>query len=124
LQSDSRLTDVLPQVQAAAGTSDAFVTAKGTQGVWRIAWSFFASAMGSWVITAPANFAVFAGWVGLISYAIASGYTISCAPTQKKDSRNFVTCAGLPLILISLFGQLVLDRFPDCCSLGDFIAWR
>ncbi len=61
------------QAQAAEGTTDAFITAKGTQGVWRIAWSFFASAMGSWVITAPANYAVFAGYVGLIMYAIAAG---------------------------------------------------
>lgn len=56
------------------GTTDAFITAKGTQGVWRIAWSFFASAMGSWVITSPANYAVFAGWIGMVFYAVATGY--------------------------------------------------
>jgi len=33
-----------------------FVTARGTQSAWRIAWSFYAGAVGSWVIVTPVSF--------------------------------------------------------------------
>ena len=32
-----------------------FVTARGTQSAWRIAWSFYAGAVGSWVIVTPSQ---------------------------------------------------------------------
>lgn len=67
----TRLTSIQAQVQA--GTAEMFTTGKGTQGMWRIGWSFFASAMGGWVITAPANFAVWGGWIAMMMYAIATG---------------------------------------------------
>mmetsp|Transcript_24016 Transcript_24016/g.60314 ORF Transcript_24016/g.60314 Transcript_24016/m.60314 type:complete len:649 (-) Transcript_24016:463-2409(-) len=85
------------------GTTEMFTTAKGSQGMWRIGWSFFAAAMGGWVITAPANFAVWGGWIAMMMYAIAT---------------------GIPILLIAFLGRIVVEKYPDCCSLGDFVAWR
>jgi hypothetical protein len=40
-----------------AGNKDTedFVTARGTQSLWRIGWSFYAGAVGSWVIVTPSQ---------------------------------------------------------------------
>ena len=51
---------------AASGASaltdaEDFVTARASQGRWRIAWSFFAGSLGAWAITGPAAYAVHAG---------------------------------------------------------------
>ena len=54
-------------------TTTEFITGRGTAPKWRIAWSFFASAVGAWVITAPSAFAVFTGIVGLAMYALSAG---------------------------------------------------
>jgi len=32
-----------------------FITARGTQNIWRIGWSFYAGAVGAWVIVAPSQ---------------------------------------------------------------------
>jgi len=42
-----------------------FVTARGTQGRWRLAWSFFAGSMGAWAVTGPAAYAVHSGKIFL-----------------------------------------------------------
>ena len=42
-------------------SAEGFVTARGTQGCWRLAWSLFAGAMGAWAVTGPAAYAVHAG---------------------------------------------------------------
>jgi len=42
-----------------------FVTARGTQGRWRLAWSFFAGSMGAWAVTGPAAYAVHSGEIFL-----------------------------------------------------------
>lgn len=41
--------------QAGNKDTEGFVTARGTQSVWRIAWSFYAGAVGSWVIVTPSQ---------------------------------------------------------------------
>lgn len=40
-----------------------FVTARGTQSAWRIGWSFYAGAVGSWVIVTPSQVGVAMGQV-------------------------------------------------------------
>ncbi|KAJ1483003.1 hypothetical protein T484DRAFT_1623466, partial [Baffinella frigidus] len=72
-------------------------------GMWRIAWSMFAGSMGAWCITAPADYASFAGWLGGMMYALAT---------------------GLPLIFIAFFGQMIKDKYPRACSVGDYVALR
>lgn len=44
-----------------------------TQGWFRIGWSFFAAAMGSWTLFSPASYGYYAGTLGLAMYAISSG---------------------------------------------------
>lgn len=38
--------------------TEAFITARNTQSVWRIGWSFYAGAVGAWVIVAPSQVAI------------------------------------------------------------------
>ncbi|KAF8065845.1 OCT4 [Scenedesmus sp. PABB004] len=87
---------------AAATDTELFLTARGTQSVWRIGWSFFAGAVGAWVIVAPSQYASFSGIVGLVVYALAS---------------------GIPIIIIAGFGALIKDM-PHVLSLSDFMSWR
>jgi Na+/proline symporter len=70
----------LLQARVKQGTTEVFTTGGRTQGKWRIGWSFFAAAMGGWVITAPANFAVWGGWIAMMMYAIATGEKTRAAP--------------------------------------------
>ena len=50
-----------------------FITARKSQGKWRIGWSFFAGSMGAWVIVSPASYASYAGLLGLCFYSFAAG---------------------------------------------------
>jgi len=45
------------QSRKADGNKDTekFITARGTQHMWRIGWSFYAGAVGAWVIVAPSQ---------------------------------------------------------------------
>lgn len=36
-------------------STEDFITARGTQNIWRIGWSFYAGAVGAWVIVAPSQ---------------------------------------------------------------------
>ncbi|KXZ51913.1 hypothetical protein GPECTOR_11g40 [Gonium pectorale] len=84
-------------------TSEEFITARGTQTRWRIAWSFFASAVGAWCITAPPAFAVYTGIVGCVMYAVAS---------------------GLPVLIIAIFGARIQRMHPDVCTMPDYVGKR
>eukprot|EP00960_Hanusia_phi_P046550 757896-Hanusia_phi.AAC.5 len=84
-------------------TSEGFLTAKKSQGVYRIAWSFYAGSVGSWCITSPSNYATFAGWIGMIFMALGT---------------------GVPLIVQSYFGSMVQSKYPNVNSFGDFITAR
>lgn len=68
--------------------------------MWRIAWSFYAGAVGAWVITGPASYSPFAGVIGLVMYAISS---------------------GLPVIMIAYAGGMIQVRARRCgglCRVG------
>jgi len=87
----------------ALATLKGFIAIRNTQSMWRVAWSMFAGSMGAWCITAPADYASFAGWIGMLMYALAT---------------------GLPLIFIAFFGQMIKDKYPRACSVGDYVAMR
>ncbi|KAI9136790.1 hypothetical protein BKA69DRAFT_1042257 [Paraphysoderma sedebokerense] len=80
-----------------------FITARGTQKSQRIAWSFFASAMGAWAIAAPSQIAVYNGYLGLISYSIS---------------------AGIPIMVVVFLGVRIQRKLPHALSLSDFGLWR
>jgi SSS family solute:Na+ symporter len=86
-----------------ADEGEFYFTARGSKSKWLIAWSFYASAVGSWVIAAVPDFAFYGGILGLFWYAVA---------------------AGLPLVLIGLWGNKVQAMFPKVLSLSDFCRLR
>ncbi|EFJ52719.1 hypothetical protein VOLCADRAFT_115669, partial [Volvox carteri f. nagariensis] len=81
-------------------TAEEFITARGTQNKWRIAWSFFASAVGAWCITAPPSFAVSTGIVGCVMYAFASGI-----PRFGPVARTLVVVISLYNMSIALLAE-------------------
>jgi Na+/proline symporter len=87
------------------GESDtlSFITAKDSVGISKIGWSFYAGAVGAWVIVAPSSYATFAGIIGLVMYALAS---------------------GIPLLLVALFGQSIQEKHPNVTSSADFVGFR
>lgn len=80
-----------------------FITARSTQSRWRIAFSFYAGSVGAWAITTPANYASFAGWVGMVAYAAA---------------------CGLPILVLGLYGHKVKEMYPTAGSLGEVMTLR
>ena len=88
-------------------STDFFLTAKGTQPWYRIAWGFYSLSVGSAVVFAIPSFVVDpvfgGGWVGLITYSVFS---------------------GLPLIIVSLFGIVIKSRYPSPLSIGSVAKWR
>ena len=80
-----------------------FLTARRSIGWVNIGWSFYASAVGSWVITAPAEFGYYGGLLGVFAYSFA---------------------AGIPILMIAYFGNVIHETYPELLSLSDFILWR
>jgi len=80
-----------------------FVTARKSQPVYRIAWSFFASAVGAWVIVSPASYTSYAGAIGMAFYSVS---------------------AGLPIIGIALIGDKIQRKYPNILSIGDYAGYR
>jgi len=80
-----------------------FITARNSQSMWRISWSFYAGSVGAWCITGPPGYATFAGWLGMVFYAVAT---------------------GIPIILIAFLGTKVQEKWPTANSLGDFVMLR
>jgi len=80
-----------------------FITARGSSSKWLIAWSFFGSSVGSWVIAAVADYAFWAGVLGAFFYAFA---------------------ASMPIVLIAFWGESIRTRFPNVLSISDFATLR
>lgn len=72
-------------------------------GYFRIAWSFYAGAMGAWVLSSPASYATIGGMLGLVMYSLA---------------------AGLPFIMIAFAGNKIQANLPHVLSLTDYVGWR
>ncbi|KAF9105181.1 hypothetical protein BGX27_009777 [Mortierella sp. AM989] len=80
-----------------------FLTARNSIPLRTIAWSFYASGVGAWVIFSMPAFVVSAGIVGLVAYSV------SC---------------GLPVLIIAHVGAVLHRKYPGVLSLGDFVQWR
>ncbi|ORZ36371.1 hypothetical protein BCR44DRAFT_27234 [Catenaria anguillulae PL171] len=83
--------------------TEQFITARATQPWMRIGWSFFTGGLGAWAIATPANYASFAGVLGLVAYALST---------------------GIPILLIAFAGIKVQKLLPKPLSLSDFVLWR
>lgn len=88
---------------AVAETTETFVTARGTQHWGRIGWSFYAGAVGAWVVATPGNYAYFGGIIGVVSYAVSS---------------------GIPILMIAFFGEQMTASVPHVYSMADYVGWR
>eukprot|EP00457_Paulinella_chromatophora_P003793 gb/GEZN01003801.1/.p1 GENE.gb/GEZN01003801.1/~~gb/GEZN01003801.1/.p1 ORF type:complete len:641 (+),score=31.40 gb/GEZN01003801.1/:98-1924(+) len=84
-------------------TTEDFITARGQVPMWRLGWSFFAGAIGAWVIASPAAYASSAGMLGLVFYSLSS---------------------GLPVLLIAYAGPIISKAHPSVLSLTDFMGHR
>ncbi|KAG0048855.1 hypothetical protein BGZ83_006253 [Gryganskiella cystojenkinii] len=84
-------------------TTEFFLTARRSVPERTIAWSFYASGVGAWVIFAMPAYVVSAGIVGLVAYSV------SC---------------GLPMFLVARVGAVLHRKYPGVLSLGDFVRWR
>ncbi|KAF9205236.1 hypothetical protein BGZ49_004306 [Haplosporangium sp. Z 27] len=80
-----------------------FLTARHSVPLRTIAWSFYASGVGAWVIFSMPAFVVSAGIIGLFAYSI------SC---------------GLPVLIVARVGAVLHRKYPGVLSLGDFVQWR
>ncbi|KAG0248227.1 hypothetical protein BG011_000327 [Mortierella polycephala] len=80
-----------------------FLTARHSVPERTIAWSFYASGVGAWVIFSMPAYVVSAGIVGLVAYAV------SC---------------GIPIIIVANIGAVLHRKYPGVLSLGDFVQWR
>ncbi|KAG0196168.1 hypothetical protein BGX28_010497 [Mortierella sp. GBA30] len=84
-------------------TTEFFLTARRSVPEKTIAWSFYASGVGAWVIFAMPAYVVSAGIVGLVAYSV------SC---------------GLPIFIVARVGAVLRRKYPGVLSLGDFVQWR
>ncbi|KAJ9083815.1 hypothetical protein DSO57_1030953 [Entomophthora muscae] len=84
-------------------TVEFFLTARNTQPMVRVMWSFVAGTMGSWIVTMPADNASRSGIIGVISYAVF---------------------CGLPIYLLALVGEKVQKVMPRVLSFGDYVRYR
>ncbi|KAJ9083820.1 hypothetical protein DSO57_1030958 [Entomophthora muscae] len=84
-------------------TFEFFLTARNTQPMLRVMWSFVAGLMGSWIVTMPADNASRSGIIGVISYAVF---------------------CGLPIYLLALVGEKVQKVMPRVLSFGDYVRYR
>lgn len=91
------------KIDVAAKNLDMFLTARKTVGWVSIGWSFYASAVGSAVVTGPAEIGYFGGVLSVFAYAFA---------------------AALPILLIAFVAPKIQEMYPEVLSLSDFIRFR
>lgn len=88
-------------------SAEFFLSAKNSQSTARIAWSYYAAAVGACVVFAPSSFVVDpvngAGWLGLISM-------------------SFFTALGVLVVVYA--GAHVRQKYPNAISLGQYCNHR
>ncbi|GJP42579.1 hypothetical protein CLOM_g2130 [Closterium sp. NIES-68] len=89
--------------QGGPDTPDFFLTARKSVPMLTIAWSFYAGAMGSWALFGPPSYCTYAGTLGMIMYSIS---------------------AGLPIIIVAYFGDVIHRLVPSVVSMADYVRRR
>ena len=79
-----------------------FISAKGSQPLNRVIFSFISTTLGAWVIFAPSGYSLMSGYLGLIAYSLSG---------------------GVPLIVPAIFGPLV-QKYGGALSLNDYVRKR
>ncbi|CAI5483272.1 unnamed protein product [Closterium sp. Yama58-4] len=91
------------KLQGGPDSPDFFLTARRSVKTSMVAWSFFASAMGSWALFGPPSYCLTAGATGTAVYAL---------------------CAGLPVLLVACVGAAVQRRVPNVVSMAHYVRRR
>ena len=83
--------------------SDAYLSARGTQGWLRIGLSLFASGMGIWILFGPSEVGYWGGFWDVVGYAVS---------------------ASTPFLLLAYVGPMVREKLPDGVTLADYVRMR
>ncbi len=94
------LTWIYFQTRSLKSNEDEYFVLNKSEGVLRLSLSFYASGMGLWILTSPAEVA----WYGL-------GY----------DIYGYALSAATPFILIYIFGPKIADLLPKGATLAQFV---
>ncbi|HEX6207781.1 MAG TPA: sodium:solute symporter, partial [Actinomycetota bacterium] len=82
---------------------DRYLTARGTQGAGALTLSFFASALGTWILFAPPEVGTFGGLLGILGYAVGQAAAIA---------------------IFAWLGPLVRDRLPSGSTILGWVRGR
>ncbi len=94
------LTWIYFQTRSLKSSEDEYFVLNKSEGVLGLSLSFYASGMGLWILTSPAEVA----WYGL-------GY----------DIYGYALSAATPFILIYIFGPKIADLLPKGATLAQFV---
>ena len=97
------LTWVYFQTKSLKSNEDEYFVLNKSEGVLGLSLSFYASGMGLWILTSPAEVA----WYGL-------GY----------DIYGYALSAATPFILIYIFGPKIADLLPKGATLAQFVETK
>ena len=97
------LTWIYLQTRSLKSSEDEYFVLNKSEGVLGLSLSFYASGMGLWILTSPAEVA----WYGL-------GY----------DIYGYALSAATPFILIYIFGPKIADLLPKGATLAQFVETK
>ena len=97
------LTWIYFQTRSLKSNEDEYFVLNKSEGVLGLSLSFYASGMGLWILTSPAEVA----WYGL-------GY----------DIYGYALSAAAPFILIYIFGPKIADLLPKGATLAQFVETK
>ena len=97
------LTWIYFQTRSLKSSEDEYFVLGKSEGVLGLSLSFYASGMGLWILTSPAEVA----WYGL-------GY----------DIYGYALSAATPFILIYIFGPKIADLLPNGATLAQFVETK
>ena len=97
------LTWIYFQTRSLKSSEDEYFVLNKSEGVLGLSLSFYASGMGLWILTSPAEVA----WYGL-------GY----------DIYGYALSAATPFILIYIFGPKIADLLPKGATLAQFVETK
>ena len=97
------LTWIYFQTRSLKSNEDEYFVLNKSEGVFGLSLSFYASGMGLWILTSPAEVA----WYGL-------GY----------DIYGYALSAATPFVLIYIFGPKIADLLPNGATLAQFVETK
>jgi len=97
------LTWIYFQTRSLKSNEDEYFVLNKSEGVFGLSLSFYASGMGLWILTSPAEVA----WYGL-------GF----------DIYGYALSAATPFVLIYIFGPKIADLLPNGATLAQFVETK